>query len=92
MTVLTSVIFDKAVKKLHSNEKSELDAAVRYLISNPAAGEIKRGDLSGVRVYKFKMINQLTLLAYIWEKDSPALTLLALVSHENFYRDIKRGL
>lgn len=92
MTVLTSAVFDKALKKLHSNEKSELDAAVKYLISNPEAGEMKRGDLAGVRVYKFKMINQLTLLAYLWETDILTLTLLALGSHENFYRDLKRGL
>ena len=92
VTVLTTAVFDKAVKKLHSNEKSDLDTAVKYLIFNPEAGEMKRGDLTGVLVYKFKMVNQLTLPAYTWTEDILTLTLLALGSHENFYRDIKRSL
>ena len=53
---------------------------------------MKRGDLTGVLVYKFKMVNQLTLPAYTWTEDILTLTLLALGSHENFYRDIKRSL
>jgi len=50
----------------------------------------KIGDLAGVQVYKFKMVGQLMLLAYTFEHDTITLTLLALGSHENFYRDLKR--
>lgn len=35
------------------------------------------------------MCNQLTLLAYEFNIDTPAITLLAIGTHENFYRDLK---
>jgi mRNA-degrading endonuclease YafQ of YafQ-DinJ toxin-antitoxin module len=35
------------------------------------------------------MVNQLALLAYTYEDNRLILTLLALGSHENFYRDLK---
>jgi len=42
--------------------------------------------------YKFKMNKQLTLLAYQYDIQTPSITLLALGSHENFYRDLKNTL
>ena len=59
-------------------------------MNDPSLGEMKVGDLVGIRVYKFKMVKQLTLLAYTFEEDIITLTLLALGSHENFYRDLKK--
>ena len=88
--VLQSPSFKKAVKKLHKNQKKELDKAVIALMENPLLGEQKKGDLLFLRVYKFKMINQLFLLGYSYAQDSVVLELLALGSHENFYRDIKK--
>ncbi|MCE8042177.1 type II toxin-antitoxin system RelE/ParE family toxin [Billgrantia desiderata] len=90
MQVLQTPTFTKAVKKLHANQKRDLDKAVRTLVENPLIGELKRGDLSFLRVYKFKMAKQLTLLGYHYDGDSIVLTLMALGTHENFYRDIKR--
>ncbi len=52
----------------------------------------KRGDLDFLQVYKFRMNNQLTLLAYSYEEQIITLTLLDVGSHENFYRDIKRSI
>jgi len=52
----------------------------------------KRGDLDFLQVYKFRMNNQLTLLAYSYEEEIITLTLLDVGSHENFYRDIKRSI
>ncbi len=49
------------------------------------------GDLSGVLVYKFKMVKQLTLLAYTCHDQTITLTFLAFGTHENFYRDPKNG-
>ncbi|MDA3971759.1 MAG: type II toxin-antitoxin system RelE/ParE family toxin, partial [Desulfobulbaceae bacterium] len=51
-------------------------------------GVSKKGDLAGVFVYKFKCRGHLTLLAYEYDQESRML--LLLVSHENFYRDLKR--
>ncbi|PIW57908.1 MAG: addiction module toxin RelE, partial [Piscirickettsiaceae bacterium CG12_big_fil_rev_8_21_14_0_65_44_934] len=74
---------------LYANQKTDLDNAIKQLINNPEIGELKKGDLTGVRVYKFKMQNQLTLLGYRFIDDEPCLLILSVGSHENFYRDIK---
>jgi len=90
MQIVQFSSFKKTVKKLHANAKQDLDKAIKELMLNPLTGELKKGDLNRVRVYKFRMINQLTLLAYIFDEASETLTLLALGSHENFYRDLKK--
>ena len=94
MTKITSVLqtpsFKKSVKKLHKNQKKDLDDAIRELMKNPYLGEQKKGDLSFLRVHKFKMVKQLTLLGYSYEDGTVTLELMALGSHENFYRDVKR--
>ena len=86
--VLQSTAFSRAYKKLHKNQKVDVDDAVEAIIKTPEIGELKRGDLSGVYVYKFKSNSQLMLLAY--EFDPETRMLLLLGSHENFYRDLKR--
>ncbi|WP_048306762.1 type II toxin-antitoxin system RelE/ParE family toxin [Halomonas sp. PR-M31] len=90
MQVLQTPTFKKAVKKLHANQKGDLDKAIRALIKDPHLGEQKKGDLAFLRVYKFKMTKQLTLLGYHYDDGKIVLTLMALGSHENFYRDVKK--
>ena len=89
MRLLVTPTFQRTVKKLHADEKAALDDAVRLIISDPTAGDAKVGDLSGVRVFKFRLKKQLCLLAYT-QQDDETLKLLAIGSHENFYRDLKR--
>jgi hypothetical protein len=86
--VLQSAAFSRAYKKLHKNQKADVDVAVDAIVKSPDLGEPKRGDLAGVYVYKFKSQNQLMLLAY--EYDLKTRMLLLLGSHENFYRNLKR--
>ncbi|WP_299200467.1 type II toxin-antitoxin system RelE/ParE family toxin [uncultured Amphritea sp.] len=88
--ILQTRSFSKAVKKLKANQKKDLDSAVKQLQMTPEAGEQKKGDLAYLRVYKFKMVSQLTLLGYSFEEGELTLQLIALGSHENFYRDLKR--
>ena len=89
MRLLVTASFVKATKKLHPSQKIELDTAVMVISSSPSIGESKTGDLFGVRVYKFKLSQQLCLLAYrILDEES--IKLLTFGSHENFYRDLKR--
>ncbi len=90
LRILQTPSFKKTVKKLKANQKADLDQAVRYLASEPLAGESKKGDLAFLRVHKFKMAGQLTLLGYSYEEDCLVLELIALGSHENFYHDVKR--
>ncbi|MCD9513229.1 type II toxin-antitoxin system RelE/ParE family toxin [Photobacterium phosphoreum] len=87
--ILQTPTFKKAVKKLHKNQKMDLDNAIRQLLTDPYLGEQKKGDLSFLRVYKFKMVKQLTLLGYSYEDGTVTLELIALGAHENFYRDVK---
>jgi mRNA-degrading endonuclease RelE of RelBE toxin-antitoxin system len=88
--ILQTPTFKRAVKRLHKQQKQELDEAVRAIAANPAIGENKVGDLAGVNVYKFKMDRQLTLLAYAFSEIDDIVKLLALGNHENFYRNLKR--
>ena len=90
MNILQTPLFKKQVKKLHKNQKNDLQGAISAIAQDPMIGERKKGDLQGVRVYKFKMIRQLTLLAYNFYTDELQLILLAVSSHENFYRDLKK--
>ena len=88
--VVQTPAFKKAVKKLKPAQKKEVDAAVKALMNKPTSGDQKKGDLAFLRVYKFKINKQLMLLGYSFNEGTLTLELLALGSHENFYRDIKR--
>ena len=88
-SVLQTPSFKKAVKKLKPNQKKDLDAAIKELMVKPALGDRKKGDLSFLRVHKFKMNKHPTLLGYSFNDGTLTLELMALGSHENFYRDIK---
>ena len=89
MRVLVTPTFERAVKKLHKQQKAALDEAVRTIVGQPEAGETKVGDLAGVQVYKFRKGNLPCRLAYRI-LDENTLKLLMVGPHENFYRDLKR--
>lgn len=82
--------FKRVYKKLHADCKHDVDNAIRTIIDDPKIGKEKKGDLTGVFVYKFKIFHQEMLLAYTWNIQERLL--LALSTHENFYRDLKRIL
>ena len=87
--LLVTPSFVRATKKLHRPQKEDLDEALRAISADPTIGEAKVGDLLGIRVYKFRLSNQLCLLAYrILDRES--IKLLTFGPHENFYRDLKR--
>ncbi|MFI3243902.1 MAG: type II toxin-antitoxin system RelE/ParE family toxin [Akkermansia sp.] len=56
--------FEKAYKRLHANQRADANAAIDQIINDPLIGVQKKGDLRSIRVHKFKMQRQLTLLAY----------------------------
>lgn len=89
MKVKITNAFKKAAKKLMRNQISLLEDAIDEIIKKPKIGEMKNGDLTGVRVYKFDIHNQEILLAYSVENEE--LILLSLGSHENFYRNLKKS-
>lgn len=89
MRLLVTPTFERTVKKLHRQQKTALDEALRTILAQPEIGETKVGDLAGIQVYKFRMANQLCLIGYRI-LDENTIKLLMVGPHENFYRDLKR--
>ena len=90
VAVLQSPLFSRQKKKLHKNQIKVLDLEIKKIIKNPTIGEQKKGDLKGIYVHKFKTGSQLFLLAYEW--DSKTRCLIAINTHEGFYKDLKQYL
>ena len=88
--VFETPTFRKAFKKLSEPEKILVEDEIDKIIDDPDIGDQKKGDLSHLRVHKFKMNDQLVLLGYSWKEDELRLYLLNIAPHENFYRDAKK--
>ena len=82
--------FARSYKKLHQNIATDVDQAVDTVAQDPAVGELKKGDLADLCVYKFWSQNQPYLLGYSVNDEIRLIYLEALEPHENFYRDLKR--
>jgi mRNA-degrading endonuclease RelE of RelBE toxin-antitoxin system len=82
--------FSKALSKLPENLLAIVEDEIEKVIDNPEIGEQKKGDLNFLRVHKFQLNNQLTLLGYHWVEGKIELYLLNLGPHENFYQEQKR--
>lgn len=90
MAIYQSRIFEKRVKIFSKKEKEILDQEIKRIVGNPLIGQEKKGDLSCVYVYKFKIKTLQYLLAYRIFEDN--LELIMLGPHENYYRDLKSYL
>ncbi|MEQ1668573.1 MAG: type II toxin-antitoxin system RelE/ParE family toxin, partial [Sulfuriferula sp.] len=64
LKISTTPTFNKTAKKLFDRDKKAMDTAVKAIVDNPTIGEEKKGDLSGIFVFKFKMNKQQILLSY----------------------------
>ena len=82
--------FARIYKKLHDNVVTEVDGAIEVVADNPDIGEKKKGDLSGLWVYKFRCLGQFYLLGYTRDDGVQLVYLEVVGPHENFYRDLKR--
>ncbi len=92
MKILQTNTFMRAVKKLHRNQVPALKDAIEVIKQNPLMGELKKGDLAGIRVYKIYILRQLILIAYLFDEKANELTLLSFAPHENFYDALKKQL
>ena len=93
LAVSASPSFTRVAKKLHARDKIVLDEAIQSVVANPLIGEEKKGDLTGVFVYKFKLNSQETLLAYELrphKTETTQVLLVALGPQESFYETLKR--
>ena len=46
--VLQSSVFARSYKKLHNNQKHDLEIAINAIVQDPLIGDLKRGDMAGV--------------------------------------------
>jgi len=90
MKIYQSNLFRKRIKKFSLKEKEILDIEIRKIILNPSIGDVKKGDLNGVFVHKFKVKTLQYLLAYRFIDNS--LELIMIAPHENYYRVLKSYL
>ena len=90
MQIFVTPSCERAIKKLHANQKKSLDKAIKSIAAKPELGDAKVGDLEGIFVYKFKLVDKQWLLAYRLVS-SKKVTLLLIGPHENFYRELKKS-
>ncbi len=90
MLILQSRIFENKVKKFSVAQKAQLDIIIKDIVNSPSVGERKKGDLSDVFIYKFRIDHKIYLLAYAFSANR--LELLMIGSHENYYKDLKNYL
>ena len=89
--------FAQYVKKAHKPLQLAIEDAVELVCESPEIGELKVGDLAGIRVYKFRFNRQEYLVAYRPPgKDLPLEFLIIdfyqVGSHANFYEALKHYL
>lgn len=82
--------FQKILDKLPEDMRADVEDEVDRIIQDPVIGELKKGDLSFLRVHKFRLNNQLMLIGYSWVEEKLELYMLSLGSHENFYQEQKQ--
>lgn len=70
--------FEKVLRKLPNPQLKIVEDEIDKIIENPEAGELKKGDLSHLRVHKFKIDNEQVLLGYSWIEHKIEIYLLSL--------------
>ena len=88
--IIQSPTFAKQKKKLKKKQIKKLDEAIKTIMANPDIGNLKKGDLQRIRVYKYEVGNNLILLAY--EIEGSTLYLYSFGSHQNFYKKLSKYL
>lgn len=95
--------FLKFVKKQQKSLQLVIEDAVEDICENCKIGEAKKGDLQGVRVFKFTHNKQEYLIAYRPASNEGLLAedvdvellfidFYQVGTHENFYSDLKKYL
>ncbi len=90
MGVLFKPPFKKFVKKQSRPFQLAIEDEVANILNDPDIGEVKKGDLSGFKVCKFKFKGQQFLIAYLLQQNNIIFYMIG--THENFYLRLKRSL
>ncbi len=78
--------FNKQFRKFSERNQKNIRKEIGKIVQNPLIGEPKKGILKGIRVYKWKMLNQLYLLGYEFVKKEKTIYLYAIAIQEGFYK------
>jgi hypothetical protein len=87
--------FAQFVKKQSKPFQAAIEDEVLLICEKPELGELKVGDLAGIRVYKFKFNRQEYLIAYSRHAETIEILLIdfyKIGTHENFYTELKKYL
>jgi len=84
--------YNRIKKKIPLLFRKKLNEIEDKIAINPLIGEEKKIDLKGIRIHKFKLLDQQILLAYQVDEDKKEVIFVAVGGHENFYRDLKNYL
>ena len=90
MDVLFAPLFRRFVKKQSPPFQMVIRDEVDRICRSPEIGEMKRGNLTNIRVHKFRFQRREYLLAY--QPRERELIFHMVGTHENFYRDLKNYL
>jgi mRNA-degrading endonuclease RelE of RelBE toxin-antitoxin system len=82
--------YNRIKKKFPFLFRKKLNDIEDKIAANPLIGEEKKVDIKGIRVHKFKLLDQQILLAYQVNEDKKEIIFVAVGGHEIFYRDLKR--
>ena len=82
--------FKRDYKRLDKPIQIMVDDALEEIQKDPAIGEPKGYDLTGIFVHKFAFKGRLYLLAYDVNDAIRMIFLLSVRSHQNFYRNLSR--
>lgn len=81
--------FLRSYKRCHPNQLRDVHRALDRILQEPMIGAPKKGDLTGLFVYKFSVVGQEFLIAYTVDDVKQEVTFEAAGPHENFYRNLK---
>lgn len=87
--------FAQFVKKQRKPFQAAIEDEVLLIREKPELGELKIGDLAGIRVHKFKFNQQEYLIAYRYHAETIEILLIdfyKIGTHENFYTELKKYL
>ena len=84
--------YNRIKKKFPLLFRKKLNDIEDSIANNPLIGEEKKIDIKGVRVHKFRLLDQQILIAYQVNEDKKEVIFVAVGGHEIFYRDLKNYL
>lgn len=89
MAIFYKSKFENRLKKYTTSQKVLIKFEIEKIAKDPYIGERKKGKLRDIYVHKFKLQEQLTLLAYRIERDK-SITVYQIGPHEGFYKELER--